>query len=170
MRYKVKHLTTAKYIMSLQLPLSTKLVISSKNEIRFDWQDLFSIKPCWLMLIIFLPFNSLSIESYISFSDYFARDRCWLAWIPWFSCETQAPGLLFLGAGVGVSSPHGPFPACFHPAKCTVCEGRVCAELWVPFPAQILLQPLPWVCRHQKQSALSCCLTLSAFLTSPDKN
>lgn len=32
-----------------QVSLSIKLLISTKNEIRFLWHDLYSIKSCWLI-------------------------------------------------------------------------------------------------------------------------
>lgn len=38
--------------------LSTKLPVSSKNEMGFVWQNLLFIKPCWLELIIFLFFSN----------------------------------------------------------------------------------------------------------------
>lgn len=43
-------------------------VLSSANEARFVGQRLLSIKPCWLDLIIFLAYNSLWIQSCISFA------------------------------------------------------------------------------------------------------
>lgn len=48
--------------------LSTTYVLSSANEARFVGQRLLSIKPCWLDLIIFLAYNSLWIQSCISFA------------------------------------------------------------------------------------------------------
>lgn len=54
------------------LHLSTTVVIW-KNEVKFIWQDLYSINPSWVAWVILLAFNSLSIESYIGSSVILPR-------------------------------------------------------------------------------------------------
>lgn len=41
----------------LQLPLLTKLAVSSRNWIKYVWQKLLSVRPCWLAPVIFPSFN-----------------------------------------------------------------------------------------------------------------
>lgn len=52
-------------ITTTLLPLSTKLIISLKEDVNLVWQDLLPVHPTWLAVFI-LPFLNLLIESLIS--------------------------------------------------------------------------------------------------------
>lgn len=71
-----------------QLPLSTWFWISSKKEISFVWQGLFSITLCWLLLILFLSFLSLD-QVWLSFPLFCPEPMSgwlivtWVIFLPW---------------------------------------------------------------------------------------